>query len=94
LGTITATMQNAGGDIPPNQTLYINNLNERVKKDELKHHLYAIFSQFGPIVDITAEKNFKMRGQAFVSFRDITAASEAMRQMNNFPFFDKPMVCA
>uniref|UniRef100_A0A8D2ANM7 RRM domain-containing protein n=1 Tax=Sciurus vulgaris TaxID=55149 RepID=A0A8D2ANM7_SCIVU len=36
----------------PNHTIYINNLNEKIKKDELKKSLYAIFSQFGQILDI------------------------------------------
>ena len=39
-------------DIAPNQTLYINNLNEKVKKSALKKSLYAVFSQFGGIVEI------------------------------------------
>ena len=36
---------------------------------ELKKSLYAIFSQFGPILDIVAMKTLKMRGQAFVVFQ-------------------------
>jgi len=32
-------------DLRPNQTIYINNLNEKIKKEELKKSLYAIFSQ-------------------------------------------------
>lgn len=75
----------------PNNTIYINNLNEKVKKEELKKSLYAIFSQFGPILDIIALKTLKMRGQAFVAFKEINAASEALRSMQGFPFFDKPM---
>ncbi|XP_022673262.1 U1 small nuclear ribonucleoprotein A-like [Varroa jacobsoni] len=78
-------------DMRPNNTIYINNLNEKVKKDELKKSLYAIFSQFGPILDIIALKTLKMRGQAFVAFKEINAASEALRSMQGFPFFDKPM---
>ena len=105
---------------PPNQTLYINNLNEKVKKEgevlpqpslvamtvfpslhltflppprtELKKSLYAIFSQFGPILDIVAMKTLKMRGQAFVVFQDISSATNALRSMQGFPFYDKPMV--
>jgi U2 small nuclear ribonucleoprotein B'' len=50
-------------DIRPSHTIYINNLNEKVKKDELKKSLYAIFSQFGQILDIVALKTLKMRGQ-------------------------------
>lgn len=78
-------------EYPPNQTLYVNNLNEKVKKEELKKSLYAIFSQFGPIMDIVALKTLKMRGQAFVVFREIASATNALRSMQGFPFYDKPM---
>ncbi|CAN8028535.1 U1 small nuclear ribonucleoprotein A [Ixodes scapularis] len=78
-------------DIRPNHTIYINNLNEKVKKDELKKSLYAIFSQFGQILDIVALKTLKMRGQAFVVFKDLNSATNALRSMQGFPFYDKPM---
>ncbi|XP_011409992.1 PREDICTED: U1 small nuclear ribonucleoprotein A-like isoform X1 [Amphimedon queenslandica] len=78
-------------EYPPNNTIYINNLNEKVKKEELKKSLYAIFSQFGDILDIVALKTLKMRGQAFVVFRDIGSATNALRSMQGFPFYDKPM---
>ncbi|KAG6521006.1 hypothetical protein ZIOFF_018071 [Zingiber officinale] len=80
------------GDIPPNQTVYINNLNEKVKKEELKRSLYALFSQYGRILDIVALKTPKLRGQAWVVFAEVPAASNAVRQMQRFPFYDKPMV--
>ena len=135
-------------DIPPNQTIYINNLNEKMKKEglyltlsffnfnidssyyhyryhylwcevfkilliiplwhrvhswniylisfflflDLKKHLYILFSQFGPVIDIIAMKTPKMRGQAFVVFREIPMATSALRSMQGFSFFDKPMV--
>jgi hypothetical protein len=41
-------------DAAPSQTIYINNLNEKVKKAALKKSLYAVFSQFGSIVDIVS----------------------------------------
>ncbi|CAA0820622.1 U2 small nuclear ribonucleoprotein B [Striga hermonthica] len=78
-------------DILPNQTIYIKNLNEKVKKEELKRSLYALFSQYGRILDIVALKTAKLRGQAWVVFSDVTAASHAVRQMQNFPFYDKPI---
>ncbi|CAG2164125.1 unnamed protein product [Oppiella nova] len=81
----------AATDIKPNQTIYINNLNEKIKKEELKKSLHAIFSQFGNIVDIIALKTLKMRGQAFVIFKELGSASAALRSMQNFPFYDKPM---
>ncbi|TMW98576.1 U2 small nuclear ribonucleoprotein B'' [Solanum lycopersicum] len=79
------------GDIPPNQTIYIKNLNEKVKKEELKRSLYCLFSQYGRIVDIVALKTPKLRGQSWVVFSEVTSASNAVRQMQNFPFYDKPM---
>ncbi|KAH9423894.1 U1 small nuclear ribonucleoprotein A snf [Dermatophagoides pteronyssinus] len=78
-------------DLKPNHTIYIRNLNEKIKKEELKKSLHAIFSQFGTILDIYAEKSLKLRGQAFVIFKDINSASNAIRSMQNFPFYDKPM---
>lgn len=78
-------------DIRPSHTIYINNLNEKVKKEELKKSLYAIFSQFGQILDIVAMKTLKMRGQAFVIFKEIASATNALRTMQGFPFYDKQM---
>ncbi|KAG8337156.1 hypothetical protein J6590_031134 [Homalodisca vitripennis] len=78
-------------DIRPSHTIYINNLNEKIKKEELKKSLYAIFSQFGQILDIIALKTMKMRGQAFVIFKEIASSTNALRSMQGFPFYDKPM---
>ncbi|MBN3286517.1 SNRPA protein, partial [Polyodon spathula] len=32
-----------------------------------------------------------MRGQAFVIFKEVNSASNALRSMQGFPFYDKPM---
>lgn len=37
-------------------------------------------------------KGIKMNGQAFVIFKDITSSTNALRAMQGFPFYDKPMV--
>ena len=66
-------------------------INEEIKKEDLKKSLYAIFSQFGQILDIVALKTLKMRGQAFVIFKEISSATNALRSMQGFPFYDKPM---
>ncbi|XP_033928031.1 U1 small nuclear ribonucleoprotein A [Melopsittacus undulatus] len=78
-------------DPRPNHTIYINNLNEKIKKDELKKSLYAIFSQFGQILDILVARSLRLRGQAFVIFKELSSASSALRSMQGFPFYDKPM---
>ncbi|KAK9812981.1 hypothetical protein WJX72_006784 [[Myrmecia] bisecta] len=79
------------GDVMPNQTIYINNLYEKLQKEELKKCLHAIFSQFGRILDIVCLKTYRLRGQAWVVFADVTGATNALSSMQGFPFFDKPM---
>jgi len=74
-----------------NQTVYINNLNEKIKKDALKKSIYSVFSQFGKILDVICRRGLKLRGQAWVVFADAGAATNALRQMQGFPFYDKPM---
>ncbi|KAK4282514.1 hypothetical protein QN277_013879 [Acacia crassicarpa] len=81
----------AGSETPPNVTIYINNLNEKIKLDELKKSLHAVFSQFGKILEVLAFKTLKHKGQAWVVFEDVSSASNALRQMQGFPFYDKPM---
>jgi U2 small nuclear ribonucleoprotein B'' len=78
-------------EIPPNNTIYLRNLNEKMKPDKLKRQLYKIFSKFGKILDIVAKDNMKMRGQAFVVFQDLNSAVSALKQMQDFDFLGKPM---
>ncbi|KAJ7972977.1 U1 small nuclear ribonucleoprotein A-like [Quillaja saponaria] len=82
---------NPGSDVPSNMTIYINNLNEKIKLEELKKSLYAVFSQFGKIMEVLAFKTLKHKGQAWVVFEDVSSATNAIRQMQGFPFYDKPM---
>ena len=59
---------------PANPTLYVQNLNERVKIPDLKNALYQIFSNYGDLIEVHCKRNIKMRGQAFVVFNDEEAA--------------------
>jgi len=75
----------------PNQTIYISNLNEKIKKNALKKILYMLFSQYGKVLQIVACKGIKMRGQAWVVFNEVMAASNALKGKQGFQFFGKPM---
>lgn len=81
-----------GSEALANQTIYINNLNEKIKLEELKKSLMAVFSQFGKIVEVLAFKTLKHKGQAWVVFDDTSSATKALHQMQGFPFYDKLMV--
>merc|ERR1712167_3904 len=76
---------------PPNHTIRVNNLNEKVKGAKLQSALKAVFKQFGDILEIVAMESVKRRGQAFVVFDKLEAAEDAKTRMQGFPFYDKPM---
>ncbi|KAL0949772.1 hypothetical protein HGRIS_009811 [Hohenbuehelia grisea] len=75
----------------PNTTLYINNLNEKINKEELRSQLYALFTTYGKVIDVVASKSQKMRGQAFLVFTDLAGATSAMRACEGMIFYDKPL---
>ena len=76
----------------PNTTLYVNNLNDQVNKEELRLQLFALFSTYGKLIDVVALKTAKMRGQAFLVFTDLASATSALRACDGMVFYDKPMV--
>lgn len=76
----------------PNATLYLNNLNDKVHKDELRTQLYALFTSYGKLIDIIASKSPSRRGQAFLVFSDLTGATSALRACDGMVFYDKPLV--
>ncbi|KAH9960449.1 hypothetical protein BC827DRAFT_1207841 [Russula dissimulans] len=77
--------------IQPNTTLYINNLNDKINKDEIRSQLYALFTTYGKLIDVVATKTPKMRGQAFLAFTDLASATAALRACDGMIFYNKPM---
>ncbi|KAF9080109.1 hypothetical protein BGX29_002653 [Mortierella sp. GBA35] len=77
--------------IDPNQTIYVRNLNEKINKTELKRSLYCLFSAYGKIISIVASKTMRDRGQAFIAFSDIVAATAALRGLQGFNFYGEPL---
>ncbi|KAJ3337033.1 hypothetical protein HDU93_001752 [Gonapodya sp. JEL0774] len=85
-GAVTVT---AG--IPPNQTLYVTNLNDKVNKEVLRRTLLHLFSPYGRVIAVVALKTAKMRGQAHVVLEGIPQATGAMRGLQGFVLFEKGM---
>jgi hypothetical protein len=72
----------------------VNNLTDKVKKGPLKKNLAAIFAPFGRVLDIVHCRTERLRGQAWLVFDSVAAASSALKQLQGFPLYDKPMVRA
>ena len=74
-------------EYPPNPTLYIRHLSEKVGKEELKKSLWQMFNQFGEIIDIYCRpKVLKCKGQAWVCFRDVTSSKAALGAMQGYVY--------
>ncbi|KAG0367118.1 hypothetical protein BC939DRAFT_108544 [Gamsiella multidivaricata] len=84
-------MASTSPNIDPNQTIYVRNLNEKIKKNELKRSLYGLFSAYGKVISVVASKTTRDRGQAFVAFSDIVSATAALRGLQGFSFYGKSM---
>ena len=52
----------------------------------------SIFGQFGNIIDVVSRRTYKLRGQAWVVFENEDDAADALKLMQGFPFFNKPIV--
>ncbi|RKP38209.1 hypothetical protein BJ085DRAFT_21104 [Dimargaris cristalligena] len=76
----------------PNSTLYLSNLNEKIKIPALKEALRKLYEPHGKIVEIVAHGNLRMRGQAFVVFEDEEAATKALEATKQTILFDKPIL--
>ena len=74
---------------PPCQTLYVSNMVTKPSNSTTKKALFAMFSQFGVVVDVVASKSWRLRGQAWVVFEKAEAAEKAKARMAGFPFFDR-----
>jgi len=58
----------------------------------MKEALTEIFSEYGTVIDLVAKRNLRARGQAFVVFDDTEAAERAIKEVQGFELFEKPMV--
>lgn len=73
--------------------LYVTNLpSAKIQKADLRTSLYMLFSTYGPVLDVVALKTMSMRGQAHIVFRDMQAATQAMRAMDGEEFLGRKLV--
>jgi len=83
---------------PPNPTLYLSNIDWSIKKALLKRSLLALFSRHGKVLEVIclrgdAHGNARkpLRGQAWVIFENLTAATSALQAERGFVFFGRPL---
>eukprot|EP00571_Detonula_confervacea_P009229 CAMPEP_0172321820 /NCGR_PEP_ID=MMETSP1058-20130122/44378_1 /TAXON_ID=83371 /ORGANISM="Detonula confervacea, Strain CCMP 353" /LENGTH=286 /DNA_ID=CAMNT_0013037417 /DNA_START=25 /DNA_END=885 /DNA_ORIENTATION=- len=82
---------------PPNPTLYLSNIDWSIKKGLLKRSLLALFSRHGKVIEVIclrgdAGGGKPLRGQAWVIFETLTAATAALQAERGFVFFGRPLM--
>ncbi|GAA5889710.1 hypothetical protein JCM8208_001107 [Rhodotorula glutinis] len=76
----------------PSVTLCVQNINYSVvKKDEARRALYCLFGSYGKVVDVVYTRAAKVRGTAFVVFRDLASSTAAMRGLDGESFYGKSL---
>ncbi|KAK7532146.1 uncharacterized protein J3D65DRAFT_670773 [Phyllosticta citribraziliensis] len=78
--------KNPPAQSPPSATLYCNNLNDKLLKNDLKRELYMLFSNQSTVIDVVTLKTAKMRGQAHVVFQNAEKAGMAMKALQGYEF--------
>ncbi|BGP39093.1 hypothetical protein JCM10450v2_003045 [Rhodotorula kratochvilovae] len=74
----------------PSVTLCVQNINySEVKKDEARRALYCLFGAYGKVIDVVYTRAAKVRGTAFVVFRDLASSTAAMRGLDGESFYGK-----
>ena len=76
----------------PNQTLYLKNIDWKIKKPLLKRALYSLFTRHGKVLEVIVLRRDGLRGQAWVVFEDVQAATAALQAESGFTFFGKDLV--
>ena len=82
---------------PPNPTLYLSNIDWSIKKPLLKRSLLALFSRHGKVIEVivlrgNASGGKPLRGQAWVVFESLAAATAAVEMERGFVFFGRPLM--
>lgn len=62
----------------PHPTIYVQNLNEKIRPEYVKQTLQEWLSPFGKIVSIVAKKRLALKGQAWIQFDTTEAAHRAI----------------
>ncbi|KAF2217204.1 hypothetical protein CERZMDRAFT_108998 [Cercospora zeae-maydis SCOH1-5] len=75
-------------------SIYVRNLDEKVKIPALTTALKEVFSECGTVVDVIAKSSVKRKGQAFVVYEEASEAQDALDILQGFDLLGRPMELA
>lgn len=81
-------------EAPRCATLYCTNLDDQIHERDMRSNLFEFFVAHGEILGIQCARSKKLRGQAFVIFKEVSSATAAFRKMQGRMFMEKPIQIA
>lgn len=72
-------------------TLYVQNINDKIKIETLKKSLYLLFSAYGDVIEVHLRKQRNYRGQAWVVFKSPKNCQHALAKLQDVPFYGKKL---
>lgn len=91
---MVASTATADPNAAPCRSLYLRNLPDKIPKPKLRELLHAAASPHGSVTWISAPKTVALRGQAFLTFEDLSSATAALRAMHGAEFVGKTLSVA
>lgn len=71
-------------------TLYLSNLNTKIKPRKMKENLFVLFTSFADVLEINYPRR-NLRGQGWVVVTSPDDARECLSKLEGFDFFDQPL---
>jgi U2 small nuclear ribonucleoprotein B'' len=78
--------------ITPNPTLYIKNIDWKIRRPVLQRALYALATRHGKCLSVIVRRSDGLRGQAFLVFADTQAAAACLQHEQGKVLFGKDLV--
>lgn len=72
-------------------TVYVQNLNEKIKIADIKNSLFQLFSNYGEVHEVHAKHNIKHKGQAYIVTADEETAEHMIKTLRGYMFYGKPL---
>jgi RNA recognition motif-containing protein len=73
-------------------SIFIGNINGKIRKTPLKRLLYALCTPYGQILDIVVmRKPERLRGTAFVVFKEFSSIRQAVPSLNSSQFMGRQL---
>mmetsp|Transcript_12632 Transcript_12632/g.19560 ORF Transcript_12632/g.19560 Transcript_12632/m.19560 type:complete len:206 (-) Transcript_12632:131-748(-) len=78
----------------PNPTLYVSNIDWKIKKPLLRRALHSLFTRHGKLLEIITLRSERLRGQAWVIMETVQGATASLQAENGTSFFGRDIKIA